>query len=45
MKTITWKPSKRQEQALELLEDSMHTEIFYGGGAQVAESLILDVRG
>jgi len=33
MKTITWKPSKRQEQALEILEDAVHTEVFYGGGA------------
>jgi len=33
MKTITWKPSKRQERALELLNDNVHTEIFYGGGA------------
>ena len=33
MKTIHWKPSKRQEEALELLHDRTHTEIFYGGGA------------
>jgi len=40
MQTIKWKPSQRQEQALTLLEDDIHTEIFYGGGAGGGKSYL-----
>jgi len=40
MQTINWKPSQRQEQALKVLEDEIHTEIFYGGGAGGGKSYL-----
>ena len=42
MQTIHWKPSQRQEQALEVLDkkDKIHTEIFYGGGAGGGKSYL-----
>lgn len=40
MELIKWKPSPRQEQALEILNDETHTEIFYGGGAGGGKSYL-----
>ena len=40
MQIIKWKPSPRQEQALEILNDNIHTEIFYGGGAGGGKSYL-----
>ena len=40
MKIIHWKPSLRQEQAMALLENNIHTEIFYGGGAGGGKSYL-----
>ena len=40
MEIIKWKPSQRQEQALEILNDQVHTEVFYGGGAGGGKSYL-----
>lgn len=37
---IKWKPSSKQEQTFDLLEDKEHTEVFYGGGAGGGKSYL-----
>ncbi len=33
MKTVTWTPSLKQEQAFGILNDKITNEVLYGGGA------------
>lgn len=40
MKTIKWKPSKRQSEAFNFLLDDKTTELFYGGGAGGGKSFL-----
>ncbi len=38
--SINWEPSEKQYMAWNILQDKIHTEIFYGGGAGGGKSYL-----